>query len=547
MKRPYRVCRIPNEHQIVYEDGGLERTIHINHTKPAEFTTPDLPEPVPPAEAPRSPLGYLAAGLTRRPPKPRAPPADCNVAPAPSPAAPAEPLMPPPAAAPANQRPEPVPPCRRSPRLNPGQGQAHTILNPPTARPPHSLSSSRPMNRSKMAHTYPLTTGYNESMGSKANLLCFASLRLVDLRNGHSQYLSTMEQLMDTLPKTLDPASRFALRGHVARPGQPHLRHSMRAAMWFLLLSPGTFRRSSTSLQYYLTHQGRRVVLRGGDVTRPPLELRLNWIPGPAPIPTRDHGKENHPPVSGPRKLPQKMRPPREKREHHQRLPGATGSAPGSSQPNRGQMSTSVKHPQLPQLPQHPQPPRSAANENSSRANLPDQADLGQLYKRAHSSISKEFTPRSRRDNFSGSTLSFRSQRSHRDYFSGSPYRAINKDRYMTGPPGEAISASQSDSIKETDPVQTPPRAALPDVSIDEGLEPPEAAETSHIPREDRPPVVLEIPNSTPEPSEPRQCPDTPGEWFRPPVRGSKRPRSTSPPSPRRPRKHSSSFGRWCE
>ena len=90
-------------------------------------------------------------------------------------------------------------------------------------------------------------------MGSKENPLSFASLRLVDLRNGQRQYLSTMKQLIDARPKTLDPASRFALRGHIARPGQPCLRHSMRAAMWFLLPSNGVFRRSSTSLQYYLT------------------------------------------------------------------------------------------------------------------------------------------------------------------------------------------------------------------------------------------------------------------------------------------------------
>ena len=31
----YRVCRIPNEYQVVYEDGNVERTIHINHAKPA--------------------------------------------------------------------------------------------------------------------------------------------------------------------------------------------------------------------------------------------------------------------------------------------------------------------------------------------------------------------------------------------------------------------------------------------------------------------------------------------------------------------------------
>ena len=69
-KGPYRVCRVPNEYQIVYEDDGLERTIHVNHAKPTKFTAPVLPEPVPPAEAPCPPQGYLPAGLAHRPPKP---------------------------------------------------------------------------------------------------------------------------------------------------------------------------------------------------------------------------------------------------------------------------------------------------------------------------------------------------------------------------------------------------------------------------------------------------------------------------------------------
>ena len=54
-KGPYRVCRIPNKYQVVYKDGGLERTIHINHAKPAKFTAPDLPKPMPPAEMPTPP------------------------------------------------------------------------------------------------------------------------------------------------------------------------------------------------------------------------------------------------------------------------------------------------------------------------------------------------------------------------------------------------------------------------------------------------------------------------------------------------------------
>ena len=201
-KGPYRVCRIPNEYQVVYEDGNVERTIHINHAK---FTAPDLPEPVPPAETPRPPLGYLPACLAHRPAKPCAQPADSSVAPAP-PAAPAENAMPLPASVPANQQPEPAPPCRRSPRLNPVQGHGHAIKSPPVTQPHHSSKHS------KMACTYPLTISYNECLGRKANPLSFASLRLVDLRNGHSQYLSTIEQLVDALTKSMDPASRFALQ-----------------------------------------------------------------------------------------------------------------------------------------------------------------------------------------------------------------------------------------------------------------------------------------------------------------------------------------------
>ena len=118
-----------------------------------------------------------------------------------------------------------------------------------------------------MARTYPLLVPFNQCLGARADPLSFASLRLEDLRNGQSQYLSTIKQLVDALPKTEDPSSRYALRGHIARPGQKRLRHSMRAAIWWLLPSDGVFRRASHSLRYYLTRQGRRVVLRGGDVT----------------------------------------------------------------------------------------------------------------------------------------------------------------------------------------------------------------------------------------------------------------------------------------
>ena len=117
---------------MVYEDGEVERTIHVNHDKPAKFTAPDFPEPVSPTETPRPHLGYLPAGLARRPAKPCAPPVDHSVALAP-PAAPAENNMPPPATAPTNQRPEPAPPRRRSPRLIPEQAPLQPgLLTPQT-------------------------------------------------------------------------------------------------------------------------------------------------------------------------------------------------------------------------------------------------------------------------------------------------------------------------------------------------------------------------------------------------------------------------------
>ena len=114
---PFRVCQVPNEYQVVYEDGKVQRTIHINHANPAKFTAPDLPEPVPTPETPRPPLGYLPAGLARPhppPPASAAPAGDSSssstsASTAPQPAAPAESTMQPPATAQANQQPEPAP------------------------------------------------------------------------------------------------------------------------------------------------------------------------------------------------------------------------------------------------------------------------------------------------------------------------------------------------------------------------------------------------------------------------------------------------------
>ena len=227
---------------------------------------------------------------------------------------------------------------------------------------------------------------------------------------------------------------------------------------------------------------------------------------------------------------------------------------------------TPQKHPQPLQPPQHPQHPFSAANENSSRVDPWNQADPGWLYKQAQISRGKESIKRSRRDYFSGSSPSFSSKQPRRDYFSGpSPHSRACKGPdaelvpqpqtqqgcTQVGPQGRAISLQQSGCHSVSHHPQSPLRAAQPDSVIEVGLEHPAAASTSRIPHEDLPPVILEIPSGSPELEEElpesRQCPDMSGKWLQPPTRNPKRTRSTSPPSPCRPRKHFSSFGRWCE
>ena len=300
----------------------------------------------------------------------------------------------------------------------------------PPGNPPHP-SEKAP----RMARTYPFTVPYNQCLGDRADPLSFASLRLVNLRNGQSQHLSTLQQLVDALPKTEDPSSLYALKGHISCPGQKRLRHSMRAAIWWLLPSDGLFRRASDSLQYYLTSQGRRVVSQGGDVTLPPWESYLNWVPDPAPPPTRYHGdltspgpsedQENTPPQDASRKLPRRLQP----RRHKEKQPGSStngnpasraagsatqlgspanrnsalsgssaatrprsaanensplpGNRPGTSRSSR---NTPVEHPRTFLCPQHQQHPRLSTNHNSELQFDPDHPEFRGVYKPSQTS-----------------------------------------------------------------------------------------------------------------------------------------------------------------
>ena len=174
-------------------------------------------------------------------------------------------------------------------------------------------------------------------------------------------------------------------------------------------------------------------------------------------------------------------------------------------------MCAPVKHPLTSPRPQHPQPPSPAANHNSSRNYLQDHSESQRVYKPAQPSIQQDSTTRSRRDSFSGSGLSSPAlHRSHRDSFSGSPSGQLTKKVQLTDPLREARIAGDL----RPGPVQSHPRAAHPDVCLEIDAALPEAAAVS---RAERPPVVLEIPES--ERLEPARRSGSPRE------RGSRSPR----------------------
>ena len=154
------------------------RAVHINHTKPAKFTAPDLPKPVPAPETPHPSFGYLPSGLLgpRPPPPASAAPAEGSSSsptaaiPAQPPAAPAASEMQPPATTPANQQPASAFHPRRSPRLNSEPGWVCAIKGPPGNLSPQSEKSAT------MARTYPLTVPYNQCLGVRTDRLSFSSL-----------------------------------------------------------------------------------------------------------------------------------------------------------------------------------------------------------------------------------------------------------------------------------------------------------------------------------------------------------------------------------
>ena len=129
-KGPFRVKRVLNPYQVVYEDGLVWRTVPVNHTKPAKLTAPDLPLPTPAPEPPRPTLGYLPRSLQR----------PCSRPPPPQSVAPTGGAPPPPTAS-VPMLPAPPPPVSKRPT----QGTASANGNSaPAPKPPNHLGSRIP-------------------------------------------------------------------------------------------------------------------------------------------------------------------------------------------------------------------------------------------------------------------------------------------------------------------------------------------------------------------------------------------------------------------
>ena len=413
-----------------------------------------------------------------------------------------------------------------------------------------------------MAWTYPLAISYNQRLGAKDNPCAFSSVCLENLRNGEREYLSTIEQWITALPRTEDPTSRLALRAHITPAGHPHLQYSMRAALWWLLPSDGVFRRASHDLHYYLACQGWRVALRGGNVTQPFYESRINWVIDPAPPASRRPQLEESaaptsahkmPPSGGETQAPRRQKSRRRRRREAARPanqrpasrpadgmtqadPTANSNSahwratwPRSEANDRPEMrSTPVKHPLSFTSSPLSQPPISAANQNGERASYLDHSENLGLYKPAPTDPRQDLTATQPRANNSGFGLSSPAPKQpYTKPFSGLPSRPK-----LTSPYREAV-----ETYGGRPGIVYPllPHATRPDTKllIDAAALPESAA----LGRQSRPPTVLDL-------EETRQKENQPPSQSRRQPHKRRRNRSTGV---YRPSKHSPPRSRWCD
>ena len=353
-KGPFVVKRVPNAYQVTYEDDMVWRTVHVNHVKPAKTPAGGFPVPMSPPEPPLPPPVYLPRNLQwkwpAKPPQPAAP-AEGSPQPAAPTAEPTQPAAAPSAATPPLSRPtirssanensasssEPRSPAtpgrtnensrlgqplRRSARLNP---TAMCLNSQPQAAPAHSRTAST------MARIYPYLLPYRTCLGRLEDPCSFSSLYIEDLYNGQKVYVKHIQQIIDILPKSMDPSSRFTLRAQVTPLGHQRMRDSLRTALWWLLPRDGDFRRASDGIHYYLARQGRRVVLRGGNVTSPLHESRLLWIHDPHP---------NQPPIVTHRQAVPKKNNDTVPRNNHHTVPRNTNTVNKSDTHARAPLGT---------------------------------------------------------------------------------------------------------------------------------------------------------------------------------------------------------------
>ena len=134
-----------------------------------------------------------------------------------------------------------------------------------------------------MARTYPYSLSYDTCLGPTEDPFSFSSVYIEELYSGQRTYIKHVQQIVDLLPSTIDPSSRYTLRTHVTPPGHQRMRDSLRLALWWFLPRAGDFRRAADGLHYYLARQGRRVVLRGQSsrvpTSHPPASQKNNSVP----------------------------------------------------------------------------------------------------------------------------------------------------------------------------------------------------------------------------------------------------------------------------
>ena len=371
-----------------------------------------------------------------------------------------------------------------------------------------------------------------------------------------------IKQLITALPKTEDPDSRIALSRHITPTGHQRLCHSMRTVLWWLLPSDGEFRRAPRSLHYYLARQGRRVVLRGGNVTRPLYESRVNWAVDPAPPassrPVLEASSTPTPALSMPPSgnVPQPPRHQKSRRRRRRKAARPANQLPASRQADvtapaertandnsahwratrprsaandRLEMkSTPVKHPRSFTSSPLSQLLIPAANQNSEPTSRRDHSEIWGLYKPAQTDPRQDLTATHSRVNSSGFGLSSPAlQQPSTKPFSGLPSRQL-----MTSPHREA-----GEAATESPGIVYPllPRATRPDtrLMIDAAALP----ESASLYRRSRPPTVLDIGETAlRENHQPSLSRRQPRKRRRNHSAGLYRPSKRSPPQ-----------GRWCE